>query len=149
MFGTALTCGIKAVKVRVQDVDGRLLRRCRVTLSHEFTEDIARTLGPDAENVREGLRNHGVERAVLPIEGIAAAGGFTVRGEGVQINRLLGLKATALAPKEEDAGATIQLEFEFAWQEDAWIFLGRHCSAVADVVLHKAQLTLPAAAGTN
>ncbi len=142
MFGTNLECGIKAVKVRVSDVDGRTLRRCRVVLAHEFTLEIARELGDGAVAMRTSLRTGEVEKAVMPIDGIAALGAFTARDGGIEIGRMVGIKATALAAKKDDDGPTIQLEFEFQWQEDAWLFLGRNCNATADVVLTKRQLAL-------
>jgi hypothetical protein len=80
MFSTTLECGIKAVKVRVQDVQGRIVRRCRVTLAHEFTAAIARELGDDAVALRKGVRENVIEKAVLPIDGLAAAGAFTAAG---------------------------------------------------------------------
>lgn len=147
MFGVNLECGIKSVKVRVKDVDGRLIRRCRVVLSHEFTEDIAKALGSDARSVRDGLRSGGIEKATMPIGLISAMGVFSgPDGEAIEIGTMSGVKATGLAPKDSDAGATIQLEFDFAWQEDAWLFLGRHCSAIASVVLTQNQLDMSTAA---
>jgi hypothetical protein len=149
MFGTTLECGIKAVKVRVQDVQGRIVRRCRVTLAHEFTIAIARELGENAVNLREGLRDSSIEKAVMPIDGIAALGAFTAQGGSIEIGRMVGVKATVTKSKEDEAGPTIQLEFDFAWDENAWLFLGRNCSAVADVVLTKRQLVLAMEGTTN
>lgn len=150
MFGTSLECGIKAVKVKVDGVEGRILRRCRVVLVHQFTPAIARELGKDAVALRAGLRALAIDKAVLPIGGVAALGAFTAGGETIKISRLIGVKATAIAPNEDsEAGATIQLEFEFQWDEAAWGFLGRHCAAVASVVLTKRQLTLAEAEGNN
>jgi hypothetical protein len=148
MFGTTLECGIKAVKVRVQDVQGREVRRCRVVLVHEFTADIARALGEAAVALRGHLRDNEIEKAVIPIDALAALGAFTAAGGGVEIGRLAGVKATLLKAKD-DEGPTVQLEFEFAWQEDAWLFLGRHTAAMASVVLTKRQLALAFEQGAN
>jgi len=125
-----------------------LVRRCRVTLSHEFTRDIARELGTDAAAVRKALHSGGVEKAVLPIDTIAALGAFKAKGGGVNIGRMVGVKATATASKD-DAPPRIDFEFEFAWQKDAWIFLGEHCNALADVTLTKRQLALALDESTN
>lgn len=148
MFGIDLECGIRAVKVVVKEVDGREFRRCRVTLAHEFTSDIASALGPDAEALREGLRSLAIEKATLPIEGIAAMGAFKAgRSDAVTIGRLTGCKAVCTAPKgDATEGPTVQLEFEFTWDEAAWVFLGRHCNAIASVVLTQRQLSLAAGA---
>jgi hypothetical protein len=116
---------------------------------HEFTRDIARELGEDAENMREALRSNAAEKVVVPIDGIAALGAFTAAGDAVQIERMIGVKATALKSKDEGEGPTIQLEFDFPWSEAAWLFLGRHCSAVADVVLTKTQLVMAMDGATN
>ncbi len=141
MFGTNLACGIKSVNVKTQDVDGRLLRRCRVVLSHEFDSDIASAIGGSARVVREGLLNGAIDKAVLPINGLAALGVFVAAGDTVEIPRLTGVKATATKGKEDEPPEML-LEFEFAWLETAWVFLGRHCSAIADVLLTRAQLTM-------
>lgn len=142
MFGTTLECGIKAVKVRVKDVQGRIVRRCRVTLAHEFTPAIARALSKDAVNLLAALREGSVEKATIPIDNLGAAGAFTAQGGGVQIGTMVGVKAVASKSSSEDEGPTIQLEFDFPWDEQAWVFLGRHCTAVADVVLTKRQLAM-------
>lgn len=151
MYGTSLECGIKSVKVKATEVAGRWVRRCRVTLAHEFTHDIARELGEDAVALRVGLTSFSIEKAVLPIENLSALGALSVPngGGGVSIERMYGVKATCIAAKKDGEGPTIQLEFEFPWQEDAWVFLGRHCNAVADVVLTKSQLALATSAEAN
>ena len=149
MFGTTLECGIRAVKVRVQDVQGRIVRRCRVTLAHEFTPAIARELGEGAVSLRKAVRENEVEKAVLPSDGVGAAGACTASGGGVSIGRMVGVKATVTNAKNEDDGPTIALEFDFAWDEDAWVFLGRNCSAIAEVVLTKRQLALAVDGASN
>jgi hypothetical protein len=149
MFATTLECGIRKVAVKVKDVDGRIVRRCRVTLAHEFTAAIAKELGKDAIAVRSALKSGAVEKAVIPIDSLAALGAFAALGEKVKVERLTGVKAVALAPKNDDEGATIQLEFEFLWDPAAWAFLGKHCSTVAEVVLTKRQLTLAEVGGNN
>jgi hypothetical protein len=126
----------------VKDVQGRIVRRCRVTLAHEFTPAIARALGKDAKPLLEALREGSIEKATMPIDGLAAAGAFTAHGGGVSIGKMVGVKAVASKSSEEDSGPTIQLEFDFPWDKDAWVFLGEHCSAMADVVLTKRQLAL-------
>lgn len=147
MFGANLECGIKSVKVKVIEHDGRVFRRCRVVLVHDFDDDIAAELGKDAKRVRESLINGSVTKAELPIDKVAAFGAFTSReagpqGGGVSIGTMVGVKAVASAAKDDTDEPTIAFEFEFNWQEDAWVFLGRHCSAVADVVLTKSQQSL-------
>ena len=142
MFGASLECGIHAVTVKSKDVDGRPVRRCKVTLAHEFDVAIARELGKEAEVVRKGMRHGAIDKAIFPIDGLAAMGVFGSKGDKVNVGRMVGVRATAMKPKTDDAGPTVHLEFEFAWQEDAWLFLGRNCNAVADVVLTKRQLAL-------
>ena len=104
MFGVNLECAIKSVKVRVQDVGGRPLRRCGMVLVHEFTRDIARTLGPDAVATLAGLRSGAIEKCVMPIDKLAALGVLQAGGETIQIERMAGVKATCLPAKAEDAG---------------------------------------------
>ncbi len=142
MFGTTLECGIKSVKVKVKNVQGREVRRCVVVLAHEFTHDIARALGEDALALLDLLRSNAVESAIVPIDGLAALGHFIARDSAVEIGRMAGIKAKCLKSSDGDEGPTIQLEFEFSWQEDAWLFLGRNCAAVASVTLTKHQLAL-------
>jgi hypothetical protein len=149
MFGATLECGIKAVKVKVQHEQGRVLRRCRVVLSHEFDADIARELGKDARALRQGLRDNAIEKATLPLDGIAALGAFTADGKSIEIGRMIGVKASCSKAKDSEAGPTIELEFEFSWDEKAWVFLGRNCSSMASVVLTKRQLALAAEPGSN
>lgn len=141
MFDVNLECGIRAVKVKVSETDGRVLRSCQVTLSHEFTSDIARALGGSASKVRAGLLGADINKAELPIDGLKAGGVFSGRdGETVEIGAMLGLKAVATRPKRETDGPTIQMEFEFVWNAEAWNFLGAHCASVADVLLTRTQL---------
>jgi len=142
MFGTTLQCGIKTVKVRVKDVQGRMVRRCRVTLSHAFDADIARELGKDAISLRKSLKDNAIEKATLPLDGFAALGAFSAGGKSIEIQRMVGVKANCTQAKDSEDGPTIQLEFEFQWDEKAWVFLGRNCSAMADVVLTKRQMAL-------
>lgn len=144
LFGVDLECGIKTVNVKTEDVDGRILRRCRVTLTHEFDAAIARALGKDAQAVWQGLRGGGIKKAELPIDSIAAHGAFTSVGDGdiVAIGTMVGTKATCTQGKE-DSPPLIALEFEFAWQEDAWLFLGRNCAAMASLFLTQRQTELP------
>ncbi len=151
MYGVNLECGIKSVKVRVKDIDGRLLRRCTVGLTHEFNRDIAKELGKEALAVLKGLKNFGIEKATLPIDRISALAVLTdTQGEAVEIKELRGVKATCTAPKD-DGIPTILFEFDFRWQEDAWLFLGRNCSAIASLHLTKVQLGLeePTSAKAN
>jgi hypothetical protein len=62
---------------------------------------------------------------------------------------MVGVKATVSKAKNDEDGPTILLEFDFAWDEDAWVWLGRNCSAVAEVVLTKRQLALAVDGASN
>jgi hypothetical protein len=137
VFGINLICRIKSVKVSVKLVSGLAMRRCAVVLTHVFDESIASELGQEGVDVRAGLMSHGIEKAVLPIGGMRAAGAFQANGESVSINHMFGVKVTGTAGKKEDQPPVIDFEFDFPWNADAWAFLGRHCSSEADIVLHK------------
>jgi len=145
MFGVDLVCGIKAVKVRAKQVSGVWIRRCRVTLAHEFEAGIAAALGPEAKQCLIGLRNGALEKVVLPIEELAALGALKAGDQAVRIERMVGVKAIGTRGKEEEP-PIIAMEFDFDWDEAAWLFLGRHCNAEASVLLTKRQLTLYEAA---
>lgn len=146
MWGLSLDCGIKSVRVKTVNLkqEKRTVRRCRVILTHEFTEAIARSLGGDAVKVRDTLKSGAAEKAVLRINRIAAIGALTARdGSAVEVKHMIGVKATALACKpDDDEPPTVELAFDFDWQEDAWVFFGRYCDLIASVVLTKSQLAL-------
>lgn len=153
MFDVNLECGIKSVTVKVKDVDGHPMRRCRIVLTHEFTKGIARALGRDALAVLTGLESNGIAKAQLPIDALSCMGAFKAHGvevpDGVSVGSMNGIKATCQPATEDGENPSIHLEFDFAWDESAWVFLGKHCAAVADVVLTKRQTELPFAVGAD
>jgi hypothetical protein len=145
MFAIPIDFGIQAVKVRTKNKDGRVVRSCRVTLSHEFDEELAAALGKKARSVLQGMKDGEIETATLPIDGLAAVGAFHELREkkiAVKVPYMRGVKAKAKAGGKDEEPPTLRLEFEFAWNRDAWLFLGEHCSAMASVVLTQTQLVL-------
>jgi hypothetical protein len=147
MFAVPIDFGIQAVKVRTKNVDGRQVRSCRVVLSHEFDDELAAALGPKAKHILKGMEDGEIESATLPIDGLAAIGAFSSPGNkknAVRVPYMRGTKARAKAGGKEEEPPTLRLEFEFAWNKDAWVFLGEHCSAIASVVLTQTQLALAA-----
>lgn len=142
MFGLSLLCGIRKVTVKGTNVEGVMMRRCRVVLSHPFDLDIANELGSDGRNMLAALKSGGAEKVVMPIDRMQADGAFVAGEDVVTIGHLIGVKATGAAAKQEDESPTIQLEFEFPWDVAAWAFLGLHCNASASVTLTKRQQEL-------
>lgn len=153
MFAVPIDFGIQAVKVRTKiDKSGKVKRSCRVILAHEFDEELAGALGKKARGLLRALEEQEIESAVVPIDGLAASGEFTVatdRKQSVRIPYLRGTKAKAKAGKNEDDPPMVRLEFEFAYQTDAWAFFGEHCSSIASVVLTQTQLLLVGDDATN
>lgn len=142
---------IKAVKISTKEKEGRLVRRCKLTLSARFDEEIAAALGSDAEKARKSLEKGGLEKAVMPIDAVVVDAILKSDGKSITIREITGTKATGKcgSPEGEDEEsdgkpATIALEFDFAWSAESWGFLGKHCSEMVSVDLVPVQGQLKA-----
>lgn len=142
MIDITLSADITAVKVKTKEVDGQVTRKCQMALRREFDDLLAAGLGGDARKVLASLRERGIESCVIPLDAIDARGKLDSGYQAVTIGQLTGIKATAKAG-EDDAPPTIVLEFEFAWQETAWLFLGRNCGLGCELELVQRQQELP------
>lgn len=131
---------IQKVSISVKEKDGLILRMCKVVLAREFDDLIAAAIGTDAKRTRASLTTGGLESAVMPIGALMVSGDFVADGERVTIGRMMGTKATGKFGAE--TGPTVLLEFEFAYSDEVWIFLGRNVGGVAEVAFTRRQLEL-------
>jgi hypothetical protein len=146
MFDQRRHIGVEKVSVKVKNDNGRILRTCRITLSHEFDDDIAAALGRDAGKAMEGLASGAYEQVVIPIDSLKVSAVFNTldRKDRVELPVMLGLKAKATAatnPMGEEV-PKIALEFEFVFNDHVWLFLGQHCGESIEITLSKRQLEL-------
>jgi len=117
-------------------------------LECEFDDLIAAALGKGAKKVLSGLRDGETEKVVMPIAELACSAELKAgKKDKVAIGSVVGIKATGKrSPEEdEDVAPTIDLEFEFTFDEAAWAFLGRNCGAVATITMQQRQQELSAA----
>lgn len=147
MFELECDANLKSVKLSVREKDGVTVRRCQMVLEREFDDLIAAALGKGAKKVLSGLRDGETEKVVMPIAALACSADLRARKDKVSIGSVSGIKATGKrSPDEdEDVAPTIELEFEFTFDEAAWAFLGRNCGAVATITMQQRQQELSAA----
>jgi hypothetical protein len=130
---------ISKVSVSVTAKDGVIKRTCKLVLAREFDDLLAAGLKGDARVALKSLRAGGLSEAVLPIDGIVASGTLVAMGGECHIPDLHGLTAKARAAKEEGEPPSIKLEFAFDFAEKSWLFLGRNCSAQAEITIRSLQ----------
>lgn len=141
MFETQLALGLKNVKVKAEHEDGITTRTCYITLTGEFEDLVAAGMGADAKKALASLQAGGMTSCVLPIDRLLCEARLVSDGKSLHIDRLKGTKASAKAGKPEEP-IRIDLEFEFMFNREAWIFLGEHAGAAALVTLNRVQLGL-------
>lgn len=148
MIDVDFEAGIKAIKLKVKTKDGVAARTCTMVLEREFDDLIAAGLGGDARKALLSLRDHGLESCVLPLDSVDAEGKLVAPdAKSISIGALKGVKATGQAGAKSEEPPSLLLEFEFVWNEQAWVFLGRYCGGVAQVSLKARQLTLAGTGG--
>ena len=147
MFDVGFHAQIAKVAIQVKGGEGLIRRICRITLKREFDLEMARGLGPDAVEALAALKSGGFEACTMPIGAIVATGAIrcsilsTADVDEVKIPVLYGVKAKGKAGKDGDP-PSIALEFSFGWDERAWVFLGRHCEAYAEIILTRTEQQL-------
>ena len=146
MFDIQLFAGIRAIKVKMKEKNGVVARKCAVVLEREFDEAIAAGLGGDAKRALHSLEGGGMSSCVLPIDAVDVEGKFKADADAISVGSMFGVKATAKRNESDDdidLPPSISLEFEFAWNEQAWAFFGRHCGGTATLLLKPRQGSLP------
>ncbi len=142
---------INKVSVGVTEKDGIIQRKCKLVLAREFDTLLASGLRGDAKVALRSLESHGLAEVTIPIDGIFAHGIFSNAigpANEVTIPDLRGLVARAKAGKDQEP-PSIKLEFEFEWLEKVWVFLGRNCSAQAQVTIRSIQTEMEFPAGNG
>lgn len=142
-FELTITASIAKVTVKTIQKDDIVRRVCSLTLAREFDDTLAAALGGEARKTLDGLRSRGVKDATLPIGAIVANAKLICGTQHVTIPVMKGVSAKAKISSNEEFPPSIKLEFEFDFFADAWVFLGRHCAAWADVELKEANPQLP------
>lgn len=138
-----ITIGAQISKVAAQVVvrDSVIKRTVKLTLAREFDLELAQALGKDAKKTLALLEVGSISEATIPIDAVVASGDLVAMGSGVRIACLRGVQAKAKADTSDDGlPPSVKLEFEFDWVEDAWVFLGRNLSAMAEVTIKSLQL---------
>ena len=136
---------INKVSVGVIAKDGVVRRICKLVLAREFDTLICHGLKGDALKALRSLEQGGLTEATLPIDGIIASGTFRAALSPmaeVTVPDLRGVLAKGKAGKDTDHPPTIKLGFEFDWSEQSWLFLGRNCSAHAEVTIKSRQIEM-------
>lgn len=149
MFDVQIGASVRSVKISVTDKDGIVRRKCRLVLEREFDEVIAAGLGKEAKKLLASMKTGGIEDATLPMGEVNADAQLVAAetGDKVKIGSLRGCKAKATAGADVDDPPSIRLEFEFAYNDEAWSFLGRNCGSFAHVTLRRRQMELVREAG--
>jgi hypothetical protein len=146
MFDLQLVASVKSIKVKVKKSKSNVyVRTCTAVFEREFDFEIAAALGGDAREALEALRSGGMKSCVLPMDRVNVQG--TLRSsdgdDTVDLAELDGVKATGVADETEgDFPPSILLEFDFAFNEPAWVFLGKHCGSLAFLTCRRRQLDL-------
>lgn len=144
MFEIETTAVIGKVTVSAKDEDGVLSRRVKIRLDREFDDEIAAQIGSEAVRALKGLANGGLAKVTMPIDGIHAT--LELRGasgDKAKVALATGVKAVAKGPRDDDSPPSVQLEFEFLFQDNVWAFLGRNIGGMATLSIHTVQLDLP------
>lgn len=146
MFDLQLVASVKSIKVKVKKSKSNVyVRTCTAVFEREFDLEIAAALGGDAREALVALRSGGMKSCVLPMDRVNVQG--TLRSsdgaDTVDLAELDGVKATGFADETEgDFPPSILLEFDFAFNEPAWVFLGKHCGSLAVLTCRRRQMDL-------
>jgi len=149
MFDVGFQAQIAKVSISVKAPLGIVRRICKITLARVFDDIIAAGIGKAARDALKAIKAHDIEAVTMPIDAIQANGElvcsvFSEDGEAksdrVAIPAMKGVKAKAKAGKDPDDPPIISVEFSFEWNEQAWVFLGRHCEAYAEVMLERREV---------
>jgi hypothetical protein len=139
MFETEIEAGLKGIKVKAEADGGIVVRTCTLTVVRELDSLIAAAL-PGAKKVYSAIKSGDVTSCVVPTDRIVCEIQLRADREKLSIERAKGTKATCKAGDfEKDKPPTIELEFEFTFNQDAWVFLGRHVGAMAKLTLNRSQ----------
>ena len=142
---------VKKVSVTAKLEKSQVIRKMRIALERQFDPLMASAIGGDAAAFLKGLKSHGAEKVVMPIDSVYArldlhvASVGSAKDDSVVIPKCVGLRATASAAamtSEDDLDPTIVLEFEFIFSEAAWAWFGRNCGGFATVQIKPAQMKL-------
>lgn len=146
MFELECEANLKSVTLSVKEKDGLTVRRCKMVLEREFDDLIAAAIGSGAKKARSGLISGEMEKVVMPITALTCSADLRAgKKDRVAIGSVVGVKATGKATSEDETPPSIELEFEFLFDEAAWAFLGRNCGALATITMEQRQQELPAA----
>lgn len=135
---------IDKVLLKLATVDQRQLKTIRLTLAHDFDDDLAAVLGKAGRSAMKCLDDGDFEQVTLPIDAIKAVGVLTdgARTSRVEVPAMLGLKAVGKAGKSEADAPSVLLTFEFVFEPGVWAFLGAFCGTAVWVDLTAKQTDL-------
>jgi hypothetical protein len=132
----AFPATIENVSLDVKIIEGHAWRRPCVKLVTEFTDDIAGNLGGDARKHLSSIKGGGADKVYVNIEALLAKADLQSAREKVTIGELKGRVAVLSAGKD---GPVARLEFDFAYEDAAWAWLGRSAKEIIQVNLESLQ----------
>lgn len=137
---------IEKVSVKLKEIDGHEIKAVEMTFGCLFEPMIARAISGEAPTVLLALENHGLDKAVIPIDAVDVRGVLrnSSTDEFVAIARLRGITATGTAGNAEDGSPPwVSLKFSALWTREAWVFLGEFHGAYVEIDLADRQTSLP------
>jgi hypothetical protein len=142
-----LRATIATVKLGVKVIKGVVLRKCKMAFDREFDDEIAQALGGGARKALASLRTHEMEKVIMGIDRIDAKAKLVSGDDTIGISLVRGEKATCSAATDDDDDVPkIRLEFETAYDDAVWSFLGRNCGGYVHIEFKQKQLNLKGAA---
>jgi hypothetical protein len=142
--GLAGEFGIEKCVLKTTTEDGRQLKTVRLTLSHDFDDDLAHVLGKAGQHAQKALKAGDFEQATMPITAIKAVA--TMRDQGrnqtIEIPALHGLKAIGKEGSGDAEPPRLSLTFECVYARDAWVFFGDYAGQMVWVDLTPKQVEI-------
>lgn len=136
---------IRAVGLKSKTKDGVSSKRMRLTIEKEFDDDLATALGSDAKRVRKLLSDGGLAKAEIPLDAVEARMKVkNITSARLTIDAVKGVSAKAKAPASVggEMPPSIALIWDFAFSDDAVVFLANALGQTIEVEITPRQLEL-------
>jgi hypothetical protein len=143
MSTTKLTGFIDTVSLDVKEKGSSKTRTVVIKVAREFDESVSTMLGGDSAKALHSLRNGGMDKVYFKTDTVDCSAEFVGATDRVKVSALRGRQAVCAAG-DGDYEPTVQLTFECAYSDDAWLFFGRHVGEIIEVTLVERQIELPA-----
>ncbi|MEP6651797.1 MAG: hypothetical protein ABJA82_00470 [Myxococcales bacterium] len=138
-----LRASIAKVTLGVKDYKGAIVRKCLMAFDREFDGELAAALGGGAKMALKGLQAKEMTQVVIDIDAIEAKAVLVSGDDTCGIDIVRGKKATFTTAGDEDGEILkARLEFESAYADEVWSFLGRNCGAYVRIDFTSRQMEL-------